>query len=352
MDSYSQRTNQLLQRGRTHGYGARRSNEVSTSDVLSTQARLWSPELTIDGIDVNLMLVRWRGLVERSKTLVGFTEAAYAALGRCPGLLDDDMLEKLSRGGVECSHRCFNAACINIAHIVLKNNQDNKNRRMCHDRWDDPDAPNIPCVHEPECVESTKHDLNELERQIARFKTHIEDMNSTVAKHCPFPGCKKKKVARTEEKLLIHLVNKHSPGPIPPIDPEFLSWKCPRCNTFLVADKSIRDHIDAAQGTACPPTPCAQPRVRGWETRRGLHLHLFSSRHTTTCSRLSYSDHHVAQFPCIGWRGDTRMRTCLVLAQHANGFVLLGLQHLTHATTRLSSHVPTCMLTTYASVHQ
>ena len=69
MESYSQRTNQFSQGGKTHGYGARLSKAVSSSGVPSTQIRPWSPELTIDGIDVNLMLVRWRVLVERSKTL-------------------------------------------------------------------------------------------------------------------------------------------------------------------------------------------------------------------------------------------------------------------------------------------
>jgi len=35
---------------------------------------------------------------------------------------------------------------------------------------------------------------------------------------------------------------------------ESLSWKCPRCKTFLVMDDSIRDHINAAQEATCPPT--------------------------------------------------------------------------------------------------
>jgi hypothetical protein len=38
---------------------------------------------------------------------------------RGTGHLDDDLLGKLSRGEVECSHRYFNAACIDIAHICL-----------------------------------------------------------------------------------------------------------------------------------------------------------------------------------------------------------------------------------------
>jgi hypothetical protein len=71
---------------------------------------------------------------------------------RGTGHLDDDVLSKLSRGEVERSLRRFNAACINIAHMCLENNLDNKSRRLCHLRFDDPEAANIVCPHEPECV--------------------------------------------------------------------------------------------------------------------------------------------------------------------------------------------------------
>lgn len=88
----------------------------------------------------------------------------WIVLLRGIGHLDDDLLGKLSRGEVECSQRCFNAACINIAHICLENNLDNKSRRLCHLRFDDPEAESIDCTHKPEYVESTKHELGKLKK--------------------------------------------------------------------------------------------------------------------------------------------------------------------------------------------
>lgn len=113
----------------------------------------------------------------------------------------------------------------------------------------------LACVHSPPCVESTKHVLKDLEDQVKRFKVHLEDIKEVIVKRCPVAGCKERKTPRTQEDLLIHLVNKHSPGPVPPVVPNDLCWQCPRCGVFLVSDNSIRSHIDAgASASECPTT--------------------------------------------------------------------------------------------------
>jgi Zinc-binding loop region of homing endonuclease len=51
--------------------------------------------------------------------------------------------------GLQASHRCHNAACVNPTHIVFESARANKTRWCCADYGD---QPNYTCPHVPKCL--------------------------------------------------------------------------------------------------------------------------------------------------------------------------------------------------------
>lgn len=108
------------------------------------------------------------------------------------------------------------------------------------------------CEHDPPCLDTEKTGLEDLKVLITELKEHQANLKDTPAPTCPFEFCRKRERHSSHHALILHLCNKHSPGPSPPLVGKELGWKCPQCKTWLIAGESIKIHMDkAANGLDC-----------------------------------------------------------------------------------------------------
>jgi hypothetical protein len=178
--------------------------------------------------------------------------AWIAILRRASDRLTDSDLARYITHSLEFSHLCRNAWCINVAHIVVEDHPTNVTRRFCQLDRVNGKIDIADCEHDPPCIDTTKTSLKDLNTLIAELKEHQVSLKDTPASICPFEDCPERYGHASQHAMILHLCNEHSPGPIPPIVPDELSWECPKCEARMVTGKRIKAHVGkTANGVSC-----------------------------------------------------------------------------------------------------
>jgi hypothetical protein len=178
-----------------------------------------------------------------------------ALLFRASGRLTDSQLTRYIDDQLEFSHLCRNAWRINSAHVALEDRATNNSRKMCQLEKIRGKAEMADCEHVPKCIDTTKIELVELKELIVELREHRVDLKNTPAPMCPFEDYAERDDHFSQHKLILHLYNEHSPGPIPPLVKNELACKCPKCKAWLMTGRQIKNHMDkAGMGVKCETT--------------------------------------------------------------------------------------------------
>jgi hypothetical protein len=152
------------------------------------------------------------------------------------GYLSDKELEKFKNGDYELSYLCANPWCINPSHIKLESPTVNKTRTTCHNQINRT-GKNANCKHSPKCHRETQMTLANLTTYVNKLQTHATTKLGNGGYHCFAKACRAKNKIFRGRDYLVHVVNKHSPGPISELKQEVMEYQCP--NEWIWKDGAV-----------------------------------------------------------------------------------------------------------------